>query len=362
MPTNPTPSNRTIIDGRKWLRTDAAQSYLRARKAGMPAGGIASAGRTKAEQEYLYRLFLSGKGNLAAPPGKSQHESGICLDITRNTLAHRWAVKGGSIMKVHPGERLNINQYGWYRTVPSEAWHFQYFPDKDKVRTMPTVRKFRFGQANVQGSRFGGLPDESPLRARRAEALLNASIYALSEINEDTRDAWRAITGQKVWPINYVAVMFGASWESLGCETVEFNRDIHGAVNAHLRDKASGKTLDVISIHVRPGDSYPNKSKDYILAAKADEIRRAGHALVRPGYPTIWAGDFNTSSAPNIVKSFGFADVATDEKPTTDSGDRLDFTFITPNLVTRSTTLLDPEGVSDHKWRLWQGTLGQDTT
>ena len=51
MPTNPTPSNRTIIDGRKWLRTDAAQSYLRARKAGMPAGGIASAGRTKAEQE-----------------------------------------------------------------------------------------------------------------------------------------------------------------------------------------------------------------------------------------------------------------------------------------------------------------------
>ncbi len=45
-----------------------------------PAGPL-SAYRSYAQQLYLYDLYLSGQGSLAAPPGTSSHEYGTAIDL-----------------------------------------------------------------------------------------------------------------------------------------------------------------------------------------------------------------------------------------------------------------------------------------
>lgn len=139
---------RTIDSAGHWLRAGAAASYARMLAAGMPAGGIASAGRTHAEQAALYRAYRNGTGNLAARPGTSRHESGRALDITRGTKAHTWATAGGKPLKVRSSEEIRANLFGWYRTVPSEAWHFGYYPAKDPLHNgLPTIRRGSHGPA-----------------------------------------------------------------------------------------------------------------------------------------------------------------------------------------------------------------------
>lgn len=93
----------------------AAASYNRARAAGLPPG-ITSSYRSRAEQTRLYNLWRAGKGNFALPPGSSKHETGFSLDLPGN--ARTW-------MRVHG------QTFGWYRTNPNEAWHFDYFPERD---------------------------------------------------------------------------------------------------------------------------------------------------------------------------------------------------------------------------------------
>lgn len=77
-----------------------------------PAGPL-SAYRSYGQQLYLYDLYLSGEGNLAAPPGTSSHEYGTALDLA------------------DPGMASVIDQigaaYGWAKTeAPSEWWHVNY--------------------------------------------------------------------------------------------------------------------------------------------------------------------------------------------------------------------------------------------
>ena len=125
----------------RWMRADAAESYARMRLAGMPAGGIVTAGRTRAQQQALYEAYKAGRGNLAAPPGTSLHERGTAMDVTRKTAAQLWLAVGGDPMKVRPGENLRAHRFGWSRTVRSEAWHFTYDPARDRYRDgLPTLR------------------------------------------------------------------------------------------------------------------------------------------------------------------------------------------------------------------------------
>ncbi|MFL5320655.1 MAG: peptidoglycan-binding protein [Myxococcaceae bacterium] len=111
---------KSIPNG-KVMRSDAADAYNRmyaaARASGVtltPVSGF----RTMAEQQYLYSLYLQGKGNLAAKPGYSNHQSGIAVDIsvgsTASSAYHWLAVHGAA--------------YGFRRTVPSEPWHWEYRP------------------------------------------------------------------------------------------------------------------------------------------------------------------------------------------------------------------------------------------
>ena len=129
-----------------WLAPAAAASYKRMLAAGMPGGGIASAGRTFEEQKALWRAYKAGRGNLAAEPGKSLHESGRALDITRLTAAQRWAARGGKPLHATPGESIQANEYGWIRSVNgvthNEPWHFMYVQDKDLHLGKPQAPKF----------------------------------------------------------------------------------------------------------------------------------------------------------------------------------------------------------------------------
>lgn len=84
-----------------------------ARKRGIRLA-INSGFRSHAEQTKLYREYRRGEGNLAARPGYSNHQSGRALDIyvsDRKILA--W-------LKSHAAT------YGFYRTVPGEAWHWEF--------------------------------------------------------------------------------------------------------------------------------------------------------------------------------------------------------------------------------------------
>lgn len=72
---------------------------------------VTSSFRTRAQQEALYALFLAGKGNLAARPGTSLHESGLAVDA-RGT----------------PAWEAAMVRNGFKRTVTSEPWHWEFKP------------------------------------------------------------------------------------------------------------------------------------------------------------------------------------------------------------------------------------------
>jgi hypothetical protein len=109
----------TTIDG-KLVEVNTANAYLRMRRAAKNRGvylHINSGFRTMAQQRYLYHCYLTRScngGNLAAPPGYSNHQSGHALDL--NTSA--------------PGVYSFLSRYGrnygFRRTVPSEAWHWEH--------------------------------------------------------------------------------------------------------------------------------------------------------------------------------------------------------------------------------------------
>lgn len=107
----------TIAPGH-WLRDDAAASYQRMRAAGLPAGGITDAGRTRAEQEALYARYLRGElVAYAARPGTSKHETGCALDL--DGAARAWVRQHGT-------------RFGWLRDqVRNEPWHMEYVPALD---------------------------------------------------------------------------------------------------------------------------------------------------------------------------------------------------------------------------------------
>jgi LAS superfamily LD-carboxypeptidase LdcB len=109
----------TTVDG-KPVEVNTAAAYLRMKRAARNRGvylWINSGFRTMAQQRYLYNCYRTKRcngGNLAAPPGYSNHQSGHALDL--NTSARGVY----SFLKYHGGA------YGFRRTVPSEIWHWEH--------------------------------------------------------------------------------------------------------------------------------------------------------------------------------------------------------------------------------------------
>jgi hypothetical protein len=110
------PSNVKVIRiGGKRVTKTTGHAFLKMQKAALAAGvnlTINSGFRTQSEQQYLYNCYKSGKcnnGNLAARPGYSNHQNGLALDLKTSS----WLSN-------------NASKFGFRRTVPSEAWHYEY--------------------------------------------------------------------------------------------------------------------------------------------------------------------------------------------------------------------------------------------
>jgi hypothetical protein len=106
--------------GGKPASKPTGHAFLKMQAAAHAAGVrlvINSGFRTNAEQQYFYGCYQSGNcnnGNLAARPGYSNHQSGRALDLTTST----WLAN-------------NASRFGFKRTVPSEAWHYEYMTGTD---------------------------------------------------------------------------------------------------------------------------------------------------------------------------------------------------------------------------------------
>lgn len=83
---------------------------------------VNSGGRSREEQARAYALYKAGKGNLAAPPGSSVHESGRAVDL------------GGPIQNARSPQHIwlqqNAGNFGWLWTGKNfsqfEPWHWEY--------------------------------------------------------------------------------------------------------------------------------------------------------------------------------------------------------------------------------------------
>jgi hypothetical protein len=101
---------------------------------------LTSGFRTNAEQTRLYNCYLSKRcnnGNLAARPGYSNHQNGLALDLSTST----WLAR-------------NASKFGFVRTVPKEAWHYEY---RGKDPGGPCTR----GAAGSEPATTGGDDDEA---------------------------------------------------------------------------------------------------------------------------------------------------------------------------------------------------------
>jgi LysM repeat protein len=107
-------------NGEAYLASNAAYNWNAMRQASLskygidlyPAGPL-SAYRSYGQQLYLYGLYQSGQGALAATPGSSSHEYGAALDLADPAMASVIDEIGAS--------------YGWAKTeAPGEWWHVNY--------------------------------------------------------------------------------------------------------------------------------------------------------------------------------------------------------------------------------------------
>lgn len=82
--------------------------------------GVNSGFRTFESQKRLHDLFLAGAGDLAAPPGSSNHQHGQAFDLNTvgfdGTTVYDWLKRRGP-------------KLGFIRTVDNEHWHWEYRPD-----------------------------------------------------------------------------------------------------------------------------------------------------------------------------------------------------------------------------------------
>lgn len=116
----PYPITVSSVGNGKFLRTDAANAFNRMKADAARAGinlSVNSGFRTMSEQQYLYNLYLQGRGNLAARPGYSNHQSGISADIN---------MPGGYSGSTYRWLQANGRRYGFVNDVGGEPWHWTY--------------------------------------------------------------------------------------------------------------------------------------------------------------------------------------------------------------------------------------------
>lgn len=111
---------------RKWVTGDTdcnADLLLAIAKAGRDMGSvvhIVSGKRSRAQQQHLYNLYKAGKGNLAAKPGTSRHETGKAADAYVN----------GRPIGTSAKQRAILKDNGLCLPVNGELWHVELLKDR----------------------------------------------------------------------------------------------------------------------------------------------------------------------------------------------------------------------------------------
>jgi hypothetical protein len=110
---------RPVGEGER-LAAPAAKAFRRMDQAARADGinlRVESGYRSYAEQAELYRRYQNGTGNLAAPPGQSNHGWGLSADlrVAGDPRTLEWL-------------RDNASRYGFFNDVSSESWHWTYRP------------------------------------------------------------------------------------------------------------------------------------------------------------------------------------------------------------------------------------------
>ena len=106
--------------GTMYLRSDAAAAWNELRQASLEQYGVdlypegpLGAYRTYDQQAQLYSAFLDGAGPPADPPGQSEHNLGIALDLATPAMRSIVDAIGAA--------------YGWVKvSAPGEWWHVTY--------------------------------------------------------------------------------------------------------------------------------------------------------------------------------------------------------------------------------------------
>ncbi|TRW17995.1 M15 family metallopeptidase [Glacieibacterium frigidum] len=110
----------------EFIARDSSAPFVALCTAARAAGrsiGLNSGFRTFAEQQHLFDGHKRGLAgfNLAAAPGKSNHQSGIAFDLD---------VKPGDGNRDYEWLKGNATAHGFIRTVSSEPWHWEFLPAK----------------------------------------------------------------------------------------------------------------------------------------------------------------------------------------------------------------------------------------
>lgn len=131
----------TAVNGqRAYLQKDAARAFNAMNI--LATGGYHTTLRTSsaraayrpyADQLYFWNLYLSGRGNLAARPGSSNHGWGLAVDLASPRMRQIVDAVGSN--------------FGWakrWSDAPSEWWHLKYrsgiWNGKAPHTTRPTLR------------------------------------------------------------------------------------------------------------------------------------------------------------------------------------------------------------------------------
>ena len=300
-----------------WLTPTAADSYLRMVAAAKTGTGLVVGGRTYAEQERLYAMYKAGHGNLAARPGTSLHESGLAVDVTTGSALQRWMSYGSRYNKVTKTGTTRAAAFGWFRTVPSEPWHFRYYPEHDKHRndkpapvivvkppvvvppvvvTPPATPIPTLARTSTINCHGWNLPehdwtaaDEKALEAEVKR--LNCSIYTLTECPEYMRDALRAAMpgGADRWRVVtrgdnfHQAIMFDRlKWKFISSDGDVFGpTSYHGGVWAVFEQTVTKARLAVGVYHLPPNAVSSSADQhrylqDFLAKAPKVNARLAG--------------------------------------------------------------------------------------
>lgn len=116
------------LGGRFGIKPDASNAFTAMENAFSKAFGsgisVQEGFRSYDRQVMLYNAYKSGRGNLAAKPGTSNHGTGIAVDLggpfmNSNSPQHKWLQANGP-------------KFGWHwvgRTFSQvEPWHWEYHP------------------------------------------------------------------------------------------------------------------------------------------------------------------------------------------------------------------------------------------